>query len=184
MRKVTIVLLLLVSLTVDGAASSEDIIGPEVVLNGTVAHISFTLSLTEEQLTLIREGMEKELIFYIDLFRKWQLWPDEFIRGRKITRTIKANPVKGEFKVISVNETTILEKRFSSFDSMLRWALNIKDIQITLSELSDSGVYFIRITIESVKQKPPQFYSYVLFFADDKDFKIRKDSEDFRIKVK
>ncbi|MBF0536849.1 MAG: DUF4390 domain-containing protein [Nitrospirae bacterium] len=184
MRKVAILLLLLTSLIVVRTASSEEIVGPELVLGGGVARVSLTLSLTGEQVALIRDGLEKELIFYIDLFRKWQLWPDEFIHGMKITRTIRANPVKGEFKVVSINETTILEKRFSSFDSMLRWALHVKDIQISLNELSEDGVYFIRITIESIKQKPPQLYSYVLFFADDKDFKIKKDSEDFKIRLR
>ncbi|KJU83312.1 hypothetical protein MBAV_004504 [Candidatus Magnetobacterium bavaricum] len=175
---------MLTSLIVATTASSEEIAGPEFVINGGVVRVSLTLSLTDEQVSLIREGLEKELVFYIDLFRKWQLWPDEFIRGKKITRNIKANPVKGEFKVVSTDETTILEKRFSSFDSMLRWSLHVKDVQITLNELSDTGVYFIRITVESVRQKPPQLYSYVLFFANDKDFKIKKDSDDFKIKVR
>ncbi len=184
MQRVVTFLILLTVIIAAKTASSEEIIGPEVVFNGSSARVSLTLTLTEEQITSIREGLQKELVFYVDLFRKWHVWPDEFIRGKKLTRTLNANIVKGEFKVVSVDETTILEKRFSSFDSMLRWALRIRDIQISLSELQEDGIYFIRITIESIKQKPPQFYSYVLFFVDDKDFKIKKDTEEFKIKLR
>ena len=34
----------------------------------------------------LKRGISKEITFYIDLFKVWNIWPDEFIAGRKIVR--------------------------------------------------------------------------------------------------
>ncbi|MCG6552951.1 MAG: DUF4390 domain-containing protein [Candidatus Magnetominusculus sp. LBB02] len=169
--------LLLVMLLLPMAATAQEVSGVEYAVSGTNITVSVALSIDDNQISLIREGLQKEFVFYIDIFRRWSLWPDEFIKGRKITRTIQANPVKGEYKVISSDENVILEKRFMSFNSMIKWALSVKDVKIETNVLDDEGQYFIRVTIESIKQKPPQVIGYVLFFVDDKDFKIKKDTD-------
>ncbi|QWR78641.1 DUF4390 domain-containing protein [Candidatus Magnetomonas plexicatena] len=163
---------------------AQEITRLEVHISGGTVKTSLTLSLEESQIKLISEGLQKEIAFYIDIFRKWNLWPDEFIKGKKISRTLIANPVKGEYKVISIEGNTILEKRFNSFDSMIKWALNIKEATLVTDALSDDSSYFVRITVESVKQKPQQMLGYVFFFVDDRDFKIKKDSATFTPLVK
>ncbi|MBF0320275.1 MAG: DUF4390 domain-containing protein [Nitrospirae bacterium] len=159
--------------------NAQEITGFEYAVSGGNITVSVTLSIDENQITLIREGLAKEFIFYIDVFRRWSVWPDEFVKGRRVSRTIQANSVKGEYKATSSYENTIIERRFMSFNSMLKWALSVKDIKLDISGLAEDGPYFIRVTIESIKQKPPQIIGYVLFFVDDKDFKIKKDSEIF-----
>ncbi|MBF0565313.1 MAG: DUF4390 domain-containing protein [Nitrospirae bacterium] len=162
-------------------ANAEDIIGPDLVFNGSTVRVSVTLLMEENKISLLKEGLQKVYIFYVDIFRAWSMWPDEFIRGKKIVRTIIADKVKGEYKVSSQEGDTILEKRFTTFDSMLKWAVNVKDVKFILSDLPEDGTYFIRVTVESVKQKPPQVFSYVLFFMEDKDFRDKRDSEKFTV---
>ncbi|MBF0519784.1 MAG: DUF4390 domain-containing protein [Nitrospirae bacterium] len=164
--------------------TAQEITRLEVNVSGGTVKTSLTLSLDESQIKLIGEGLQKEIVFYIDIFRKWNLWPDEFIKGKKIYRTLMANPVKGEYKVISIEGNTILEKRFNSFDSMIKWALSIKDTTLVTETLTADSSYFVRVMVESVKQKPQQMLGYVFFFVDDRDFKIKKDSEMFTPVVK
>lgn len=42
-------------------------------------------------------GLSKELVFYIDLFRHWKVWPDEFVLGKKIVRVLQSDPIKREY---------------------------------------------------------------------------------------
>ncbi|MBF0568533.1 DUF4390 domain-containing protein [Candidatus Magnetominusculus dajiuhuensis] len=170
-------IILLAALLLPALVAAQEITGVEYSVSGGSITVSVALSIDESQTSLIREGLQKEFVFYIDVFRRWSLWPDEFIRGKKVSRTIHANSVKGEYKVVSSDETAILEKRFMSFKSMLRWALLVKDIKIDMSGLEEDAQYFIRVTIESIKQKPPQVIGYVLFFVDDRDFRIKKDTD-------
>ncbi|MBF0553327.1 MAG: DUF4390 domain-containing protein [Nitrospirae bacterium] len=169
--------ILLVALLLPALVTAQEITGVEYSVSGGGITVSVALSIDESQTSLLREGLQKEFVFYIDIFRRWSLWPDEFIRGKKVSRTIQANSVKGEYKVVSSDETAVLEKRFMSFKSMLRWALLVKDIKIDMSGLEEDAQYFIRVTVESIKQKPPQVIGYVLFFVDDKDFRIKKDTD-------
>ncbi len=160
---------------------SNEIEGQEVIFTDNNLKVSLTLLVSGKQIQLIKDGIQKEFIFSIDLFRKWKIWPDEFIKGKKIIRTIKADSVKDEYIVTSLEGLSISEKRFVSFDSMLKWALNISDVSLMLTDLSPTADYFIRVTIESYKRKLPKIIGYVLFFIDKKDIKIEKDSETFKL---
>ncbi|KWT82932.1 hypothetical protein ASN18_2293 [Candidatus Magnetominusculus xianensis] len=177
MNKLQALILLIIMLFLPALNSAQEIAGVEHAVSGSNMTVSVTLSIDESQISLIREGLQKEFVFYIDIFRRWSLWPDEFVRGKRISRTIQANSVKGEYKVISSDETAVLEKRFMSFKSMLKWALMVNDVKIDMSGLEDDAPYFIRVTVESIKKKPPQVLGYVFFFVDDKDFKIKKDTD-------
>ena len=39
-----------------------------------------------------KNGIAKEITFYIDLFRVWNMWPDEFVLGKTIVKTLRVDP--------------------------------------------------------------------------------------------
>ncbi len=178
---VAAVFTLIMSVTCLNAAEIEK---PIIALKGNNVNIDIRLTLDEAQIGMISDGIQMELIFYINLFKKWDIWPDEFIKGEEITRIIKADTVKGEFTATSQRGLTIIEKRFKSFDSMLVWALNIKGLTFTIdnNDSMDSDSYFVRVTVESHKRKLPKIFGYVLFFINDKEFKIKKESSYFNVR--
>src|SRR5208283_3103178 len=45
----------------------------------------------------LNDGLTKEFTFYIDLFRVWNIWPDEFVLGQRIITTLKSDPIKREY---------------------------------------------------------------------------------------
>jgi len=154
---------------------------PDVRIVGGDISVSAGIILDEKGVEELRSGISKELTIYIDLFKVWSMWPDEFITGKKVINTLTSDPIKGEYIASSFDGLTMTKKRFKDFDSMLRWALNLRDVKIAnIKELEESE-YFVRITVESRLRKLPSVIGYILFFVPEKEFKIVKDSPKFSI---
>jgi hypothetical protein len=104
------------------------------------------------------------------------MWPDEFIAGKKIVKTLRSDPIKKEYTATTFDGATLIEKRFKRFDSMLDWTFTIKDLKlINIKELQLSD-YYVKVTVESRLRQLPPVIGYLLFFVPEKDFKLSKDS--------
>ena len=171
----SISLLSLLFLTYTPAQAAE-VIGPEVKVQDGEIYVSTSLSLDENYLEELRNGVTKEFRFYIDLFRVWNMWPDEFILSRSFIRTLTSDPVKMEYTATSGNGNMVTKKRFKSFDSMLQWSLGIGNLKLANVRDLEPGVYFVRATIESRIRKLPPVIGYFIIFLPENEFKIKKDS--------
>lgn len=132
----------------------------------------------------LTDGLSKEFTFYIDLFRVWKIWPDEFVLGQKIITTLKSNPIKREYSATRLTGNISLKKRFNDLEAMINWAMDITDIKLTNVKELETGTYFIKVTAESRIRQLPPVIGYLLFFVPDKDFSISKDSQTFKINTK
>ncbi|NCO68561.1 MAG: DUF4390 domain-containing protein [Nitrospirae bacterium] len=173
---ITCYLLLSISLS-----SAAEIIGPEVKLQDNEIYVTTALSLDENHIQELRNGIAKEFRFYIDIFRVWKIWPDEFVLGKLFVRTLKCDPVKTEYIATSADGSTLIEKRFKSFESMVRWAVSINDLRLTNIRELEQGLYFVRVTIESKIRKLPPIIGYFMIFLPENEFKIKKNSFPFNI---
>jgi hypothetical protein len=162
-------------------SSGAEIIGPEVKLQNNEIYVTTALSLEEKYLEELRNGIPKEFIFYIDLFKVWKIWPDEFVLGKLFVRTLKCDPVKMEYFATLNDGATLVEKRFKSFESMVRWTMNIHNLKLVNTRELESGAYFIRITVESKIRKLPPILGHFLIFLSENEFKIKKDSSFFNL---
>ncbi|HBR22121.1 MAG TPA: hypothetical protein DD713_06080 [Nitrospiraceae bacterium] len=160
---------------------SAEIIGPETKIVNNEIHVTTGLILDEKQLQDLKNGIAKEITFYIDLFRVWNMWPDEFVLGKTIVKTLRVDPVKKEYVAASSDGMTIVEKRFNELDSLLKWSLIIRDLKLTNTRELEPADYFIRITVESRLRKLPPVISYLFFFVPEKEFTKVKDSSKFRV---
>ncbi len=176
MTRTILSLALFFLLLVSARALGADIVGPDARVAGGEIVVSTGLSLDERNLADLRNGISKEITFYLDLFRVWKVWPDEFIAGKKIVKTLKSDLIKKEHVATSLDGSLLIERRFKSFDSMISWALNIRDLKlVNIKELQQSD-YFVRVTVESRLRKLPPVIGYLLFFVPERDFKVTKDS--------
>jgi Domain of unknown function (DUF4390) len=159
-----------------------EIVGPEVRVGHDEIVVDTGLSLDEKILSELKSGLGKEITFYIDLFKVWKGWPDEFMLGKKFVQTLKGDSIKGEYVATSFDGETYIKKRFMSFASMLSWTLNKKDIRLVnhIRELEPSD-YFVKVTVESRLRKLPPVIGYLLFFVPEKDFTVSKNSPAFTI---
>lgn len=183
-QKIRLLIILLISLLLFGFThdtNKTEIIGPEIKYHNNEIIVKTTLSLEEKYIQEIKNGIKKEFIFYIDIYRVWNIWPDEFITGKTITRTLKYDLIKNDFLASSNDGNTIIKKRFKSLESMLDWALSIEDLKLAeLNEL-DKGTYYVRVTVESKIRKLPPVIGYFMVFISETEFKLKKNSNNFFI---
>lgn len=157
-------------------AECQEISGPDVRLISNDVYVSFSLLLDAKHVQEMREGIDKELKLYVDLFRVWRVWPDEFVLGKFFLRKIKADPIRKEYVATSNDGNVLVERRFRSFESMIGWTLLVKDLKLTNTRELDPGQYFVRITAESKIRKLPPVIGQFFIFISENEFKIRKDS--------
>jgi hypothetical protein len=162
-------------------SESQNLSGPEVRFAGSDLFVTFSLALEEKSVEAIRNGVDKEFKFYIDLFRIWKIWPDEFVLGKAYVRTVKVDPVKKEFVATSSDGSVLIERRFKSFESMLAWVVSFRDLKLANVRELDSGQYFVRITVESKIRKLPPVIGYLFIFVSENEFRAVKDSGLFPI---
>lgn len=163
------------------STEGQEISGPEVKLNARDIYVTFALKLDAKNIEEIKEGIDKELKYYIDLFKVWKIWPDEFVLGKFFTRALKSDPIKEEYVATSFDGSTLIQRRFRSFDSMLAWTFSVKDLKLTNIRELEPGQYFVRITVESKIRKLPPVIGYFLIFLPENEFKIKKDSAFFTL---
>lgn len=132
----------------------------------------------------LMNGFEKELIFYIEIYRKWNFWPDEFILSRRIQRTIKYDGMKKVYYASTYDGLYLEEKVFDDHERMKTWISKIADAKVTqLNLLKPKAVYFVRMKAESKFRRLPPILENILFFVATKDFETPwKKSAFFSIK--
>lgn len=181
MSRIFSILLLVFALFCPRASESQTVAGPEVKLANSDLFVSFSLSLDEKSLEAIRGGVDKELKFYVDLFRIWKIWPDEFVLGKAYVKTLKVDPIKKEYIATSSDGSVQIEKRFKSFESMMDWVVAFRDLKLTNIRELEPGQYFVRVTVESKIRKLPPVIGYLFIFVSENEFRVMKDSTVFTI---
>jgi hypothetical protein len=129
----------------------------------------------------LNNGLSKEIVFYIDLFRHWKLWPDEFVLGQKIVRVLQIDPIKREYVGSDIEGNVKTIRRFKDLDSMIVWAINIVDLKLTNVKVLEPDEHYVKVTVESSLKKLPAVVGYLLFFVPSKEFSISRDSAAFKI---
>ena len=90
MLRILLTAALFLSVLIPAVTEGQEISGPEVRLANNDVYVSFSLVPGANYIEEIREGIDKELKLYIDLFRVWKVWPDEFVLGKFFSRRIAA----------------------------------------------------------------------------------------------
>ena len=165
------------------SSQSAEITKLDVSIQDNSVLVSTVISLDEKYLEEMRKGIKKELQFYIDIFKMWNIWPDEFILGKLYIRTLQYDPVKTEYIATSNDGETLIEKRFTSLESMVSWASSINKLELVIPKDLKSGAYFVRVIVESKMRKLPPVLGDLLIFIPKNEFKIKKDSPVFYIET-
>jgi len=154
-----------------------------VDLEGGEITVGFRFEPAARYISRFQNEISREIVFYIDLFRLWEVWPDEFIKGVKIVRKLHSDEMKKEYRLDSFDGNRLTVRRFNSFTSMTDWAFRFKGISLGRLDDLQKGSYFVRVTVESKKEKVPSIISEVFFFLPSWEFRYRLDSPPFSRKV-
>lgn len=183
MTRVALYLILAFALLAPVAEGAE-IKGLQVKVLDNNIIASAMVSLNNTQTTDLEKGVSKEIVVYFDLFRNWNIWPDEFITGRVFTQTLHCDPVKKEYTGTSLQGQRLVEKRFSSCERAMKWALSFPDFTLTNIAELEPAEYKVRVTVESRLRRLPPFINLLFFFVRETEFKISSDSPYFPLKSK
>ena len=162
--------------------NAAELQGPYARVKNKAILVNTSLTLDPERAEEVRKGVTKEIVFYVDLFRVWERWPDEFVLGKKITQTLHCDPVKNENLATSAIGTKVFQKRFSTCDELMDWALTLSGVELSnISEL-ESAEYYINVTVESRIRELPPFINLILFFIEETEFKLTEESPSFLLR--
>lgn len=143
--------------------------------------VKATIVPSQEFIEDFKSGLGKNLSILIELFRRWSIIPDEFIKGYFIQKTLISDPIKDEYIIKTLYEDRVVEKRFKSWQQALNCALNIDTVKISDINNLEEGKYYIKITVESNIKKLPSVLEHILFFIPTYEKKITKESEIFKL---
>lgn len=129
----------------------------------------------------IKSGVEKEIIFSIELFRVWRLWPDEFVSGKRIKKLIKYDNLRGQYRASSHDGSHLKERHFRDFNTLKEWVFTVKDINLANIRELEPGKYFVRVVIESKSIELPPIIGFFLLFIPETEMSWTQKSQSFQI---
>jgi len=173
---------LLIMLTSSVAdASSLKIVGPYAVLDDSDIIVNTGITNVKELETVIGSGIEKELIFTIELLRSWNFWPDEFISSKKMKKVIQYDNLREEYRASAVGDDVMSEYQFKDFPSMNDWLSNIGPLVIGSTKGLEKGKYYIRVVIESKSRKYPMLIGIIMHLIPEIEMSLAKESAPFTV---
>ena len=159
---------------------TAEILGPEIKIQDNDIFVNTGLTNTAEIEVMINSGVEKEILFTIELFRLWNFWPDEFVASKKIQRIIKYDNLRGQYLISSYDGKLQIEKKFKDFDaSMKNWVFTLNKINLANTKELEPGKYYIRIVVESKSRELPPVIGLLMLFIPEVEMSFAKESQVF-----
>jgi len=181
MRKILYIFLFLLSLSPPAFSEGTHLRDLKVTRNGDDLYVSVRLDLDQEMTRELKKGIEKKVIFYVDLFRAWYKWPDEFVLGKKVERDLKCDNVKGEYLVTELNRGSSITKRFENCEDLLSYALSVNNARLVDTKEIEHSRYLVKVTAESRLRNLPPLIGQMFFFIKDIEFSVRTKSPVMKI---
>ena len=179
-KNLFIIVILTSFLILTSSLATAEILGPEIKIEGNDILVNTGLTNTAEIEAMINSGVEKEILFTIELFRLWSFWPDEFVASKKIQRIIKYDNLRGQYLISSYDGKLQIEKKFKDFDaSMKNWVFTVNKIDLANTKELEPGKYYIRIVVESKSRELPPVIGLLMLFIPEVEMSFAKESQVF-----
>lgn len=116
----------------------------------------------------LKNGVPKDLFYYILLKKRVRAWIDEEVTGKTIQHTIKYDVLKQQYLVTTQIEGKTVDKTFNSFDEMADLISKIERVKIhTEKQLRQRHTYYISVKGVMRASKTPFYLKYIFFFIPD-----------------
>jgi hypothetical protein len=117
---------------------------------------------TEED---IRNGISKDLYYYILLARHQPLWFDEEMLSKTIKYTVKYDLLKKQYIITRREDGLVQQEVLEDFTAMTRLISNINNVKIAgIQALNYRDTYYVSVKAEMKAAKLPFYLDYFLFF--------------------
>jgi len=146
----------------------------DIVVNIAVANA------TELEST-IKSGIEKEIVFTMELIREWKFWPDEFVVSKKIRKTIKYDNLRDQFWTSFFDGITRTDKKFKNYGEVRNWIFSVNEINLANVRQLEPARYYIRVIVESRSIDRLPVMGLLSHLVPEVDMTIARESEPFPI---
>jgi hypothetical protein len=186
MAKNLVVIISLASLILissSAMALTPKILEPEIKIKDNNIIVNTGLIHTSDLETIINSGIEKEIVFTIELFRVWKLWPDEFVMSKKIRRIIKYDNLRGQYLTSSYDGVSLqTKKKFADFNAIMKnWFFTVDKINLANIKELETGNYYIRVVVESKSREVPPVIGFLMLFIPEVEMSLARESRVFNI---
>lgn len=162
-------------------ALTAEILLPEISIRENEIIVHTGLSNIKEIETTIKSGVEKEIVFTIELFKVWNYWPDEFVVSKKIRRIIKYDNLREHYLVTSFNGDLPIERTFRDFSIIKKLIFMIYDVSLVKVKELDPGSYYVRVVAESKSRELPSVIGLLMLFIPEVEMSLAIESYRFNI---
>jgi hypothetical protein len=155
-----------------------EILEPEIEIQDNDIIVNTGLTDLKEIEPIINSGIEKEIVFTIELLRQWRFWPDEFVVSKKIRRTIRYDNLRGQYIASSKEDGSKIERRFKDFNNSLRnWLFRVDGLNLANIKELEPGRYYIRVLVESKSRELPKMIGLLMLFIPEVEMSLAKESK-------
>jgi hypothetical protein len=176
-----ILLLFLTLVSLPSTVLSAEILGPKIKIESNDIFVTTGLSYLGELNSALESGIEKEIIFTIELFRVWKLWPDEFVVSKRIRKTIKYDNLRSQYLTTTHDGAESVNKIFRDFSSMKSWIFWVNNINLANIRELVPGSYYLRVVAESKSIELPPVIGLLMLFIPEVEMSLAKESQRFII---
>jgi len=174
-------MLLAITALEPASACAADIKNVDIAIRNHDLFVTTGVLYDDDFLNDMKQGLSKELVFAFELYSIRQFFPDEYVLGKKITVSLKNDPIKREFVARIMNGTATTEKRFKDTESMTAWALLSRTVKVVNLKELDPATYYVKVSFESRIRKLPPVIKILLFFIPETEFSVWRYSETFTL---
>lgn len=178
---VTIIFACCALILIPETALTAEILVPEISIRGNEIIVYTGLSHIEDIETTIKSGVEKEIVFTIELFKVWNYWPDEFVVSKKIRRIIKYDNLREHYLATFFNEKFPIERTLRDFTIMKKMIFMVDGVSLVKVKELDPGSYYVRVVAESKSRELPSVIGLLMLFIPEVEMSLARESHRFNI---
>lgn len=160
-------------------ATAPRIIGPDMKIINNDIIVNLHIDYVTELSAPIMSGVEKEITFTIELLRAWRFWPDEFIVSKTISKVIKFDNLREQYRAVSYDGVARVEKYFSDYNSVKDWIFTVNNVNLANVKELESSSYYIRIVVESKSLEQVPLIGFLIHFIPEVEMSLAKESPPF-----
>ncbi len=162
-------------------AVAAQILGPDIKILNNEIIVSTGLFSLDELETTINTGIEKEIIFTLELLKVWSFWPDEFVVSKKVQRAVKYDKLREQYFASTNDGNSKEQRKFKDIKKMEAWVFTVLDVNIVNIKELEPGDYYMRIIIESKSRELPPAIGLLLLLIPEVEMSLAKESDIFNI---
>ncbi len=178
----TLIILSLMLTSTSTATPPKPVIkGPEVRIINNEIIVNTSIDYVKGLKELIDSGIEKELVFRVELIRTRRLWPDEFVVARKIRRYIGYDALRDQYYLSWKMGGEYTTRYFDDFEEMKPLIFTVRGVDLMNIKALESGTYYVRVIVESKSRQRIRLMGLLMYLMPEVEMSLIKESPPFRI---